>query len=194
MALGRSSGLTFFNGATQVAEVRGYKPDELGRRIRVLFEGAEYRGRGRETFWRGKARLLGNAFKRVQAINHFNADKLPMLAADGGSIDFDTVTTGNFSGFDLYLEDRDAGAIDIASNMMRRRFDIASIGFEDTIVDLGGLNRRLRLFRLPDENQTRQLSHTYRYALTSGVDNPLYVRLTQEDGHQAWSSPIYVVP
>lgn len=90
----------------------------------VLFEGAEYRGRGRETFWRGKARLLGNAFKRVQAINHFNADKLPMLAADGASIDFDTVTTGNFSGFDLYLEDRNAGAIDIASNMIRRRFDI----------------------------------------------------------------------
>jgi hypothetical protein len=29
--------------------------------------------------------------------------------------------------------------------------------------------------------------------LRTGVDNPLYVRLTQEDGHQAWSSPIYVV-
>ena len=24
-------------------------------------------------------------------------------------------------------------------------------------------------------------------------DNPLYVRLTQEDGHQAWSSPIYAI-
>jgi hypothetical protein len=30
-------------------------------------------------------------------------------------------------------------------------------------------------------------------ALRPGVDNPLYVRLTQEDGHQAWSSPIYVI-
>jgi hypothetical protein len=29
--------------------------------------------------------------------------------------------------------------------------------------------------------------------LRPGGDNPLYVRLTQEDGHQAWSSPIYVV-
>lgn len=186
--------LAFFNGATQVAEVRGYKPDKIGRRIRVLFEGAEYRGRGRETFWRGRVRLLGNVFKGVQAINHFNADKLPMLAADGASIDFDTVTTGNFSGFDLHLEDRDAGAIDIASNLIRRRFDVATIGFEDTVVELGGLNRRLRLFRMPDENQTRHLSHTYRYAIAPGVDNPLYVRLTQEDGHQAWSSPIYVVP
>ena len=25
-------------------------------------------------------------------------------------------------------------------------------------------------------------------------DLPIYVRITQEDGHQAWSSPIYLVP
>jgi DNA-binding GntR family transcriptional regulator len=25
-------------------------------------------------------------------------------------------------------------------------------------------------------------------------DLPVYVRITQEDGHQAWSSPIYLVP
>jgi len=24
-------------------------------------------------------------------------------------------------------------------------------------------------------------------------DNPIYVKLVQEDGHMAWSSPIYVV-
>jgi hypothetical protein len=30
--------------------------------------------------------------------------------------------------------------------------------------------------------------------LRAGADNPLYVRLTQEDGHQAWSSPIYLIP
>jgi hypothetical protein len=28
--------------------------------------------------------------------------------------------------------------------------------------------------------------------LNSKGDNPLYVCLTQEDGHQAWSSPIYL--
>lgn len=28
--------LAFFNGATQVAEVRGYKPEELGRRTRAV--------------------------------------------------------------------------------------------------------------------------------------------------------------
>ena len=186
--------LTFFNGADAVAEVRGYRPDQLGCRIRVLFEGAEYRGRGRETFWRGTARLIGNRFERAQAINHFNADKLLKLAGDGASLDFDTVTTGNFSGFDLWLDDRDAGALDIASNMVCRRLDVRDIGFDEATVDLGGLGRRLRVFRLPDANDTWQLAHIHRYELRPSVDNPLYVRLTQEDGHQAWSSPIYVIP
>lgn len=185
--------LTFFNGVDAVAEVRGYRADELGRRIRVLFEGAEYRGRGRETFWQGTARFVGNRFVRAQAINHFNADKQLKLASDGAALDFDTVTTGNFSGFDVWLEDRDAGAIDIASNIVCRRIAMRDVGFDETVVDLGGLGRRLRVFRLPDECGTWQMAHEHRYDLRPSIDNPLYVRLTQEDGHQAWSSPIYVI-
>ena len=186
--------LTFFNGPTPVAVVRGYSQSQLGRRVRVLFEGAEYRGRGRETFWRGTARLFGNHFTRAVPINHFNADRQLRLASDGASLGFDTVTTGNFSGFDLWLDDKDSGTLDISSNLVCRRLPIADIGFEDLTVELGGLGRRMRLFRLPDTNEAWQLKHTHTYSLTAGVDNPLYVRVTQEDGHQAWSSPIYVIP
>lgn len=186
--------LTFFNGAEPVRVVRGYTESQLGNRIRILFEGAEYRGRGRETFWTGTARLLGNRFLRAKSINFFNADK-PLKPAEGGaSIDFDTVTTGNFSGFDLWLEDRDAGDLDIVTRLVSHRTAIADIGIEDQIVELGGLGRRLRIFRLPDVNPTWQLSETHTFALDRGRDNPLYVRVTQEDGHQAWSSPIYVIP
>ena len=186
--------ITFFNGAEPVRVVRGYTESQLGKRIRVLFEGAEYRGRGRETFWTGTARLLGNRFLRARSINFFNADK-PLKPAEGGaSIDYDTVTTGNFSGFDLWLEDGQAGDLDIVTKLVSHRTAIADIGIEDQIVELGGLGRRLRIFRLPDVNPTWHLSETHAFDLDHGRDNPLYVRVTQEDGHQAWSSPIYVVP
>jgi hypothetical protein len=185
--------LTVFNGTEAIGEIRGYGPSDLGRRIRVLFEGAEYRGRSRETFWRGSLRLVGNRFTRVKPINHFNADKLPRLAADGSALDFDTVTTGNFSGFDLWLEDKDAGTVDIVSNVVCRRLAVRDVGFEEMRVDLGGLGRCLRVYRLPDRNDTWRITHTQTCKMRPGVDNPLYVRLTQEDGHQAWSSPIYVI-
>lgn len=185
--------IVVLNGKEPVATHRGYEESQLGRRIRVLFEGAEYRGRGREVFWAGHARLVGNRFERARAINLFNADKPLRLAADGSRIDFDTVTTGNFSGFDLWLADGHAGEIAILSEVVTARIPIAEIGLEDVLVDAGGLGRRIRLFRLPDRNETWQMRFEQPVRLQPG-DNPLYVRLTQEDGHQAWSSPIYLIP
>jgi hypothetical protein len=186
--------IVVLNGKEAIATHRGYREDQLGRRIRVLFEGAEYRGRGREVFWQGHARLVGNRFERAQAINLFNADKPLRLAADGSRVDVDTVTTGNFCGFDLWLADAKAGEIDIVTDVVTTRIPIAEIGLEDVVVDAGGLGRRLRLFRLPDRNETWRMRFEQPVRLRAGTDNPIYVRLTQEDGHQAWSSPIYVIP
>ena len=184
--------IVVLNGKEEIAIHRGYDESQLGRRIRVLFEGAEYRGRGREVFWAGHARLVGNRFERAQAINLFNADKPLRLAADGSRVDVDTVTTGNFCGFDLWLADAHGGEIDIVTGVVTTRIPIAEIGLEDVVVDAGGLGRRLRLFRLPDQNRTWHMRFAQPVRLRAG-DNPLYVRLTQEDGHQAWSSPIYAI-
>ena len=48
--------------------------------------------------------------------------------------------------------------------------------------------------RLPDELTTCSLDATVRVPLRSDRDKPIYVRVVQEDGHIAWSSPIYAVP
>ena len=34
---------------------------------------------------------------------------------------------------------------------------------------------------------------TRRLALRATADNPLFIRLTQEDGTLAWTSPIYLI-
>jgi hypothetical protein len=186
--------VTIFNGKEPVAVRRGYAAGDLGRRVRILWEGAKYRGRSREVYWQGHARLEGNRFTRAQSFNFFNVDKPLKLSADGSRIEFDSVTTGNFAGFDLWLEGPEAGEIVFVSDVVEARFPIRELGLEDSAVEGPGLGVRLRAFRLPDENESRQLAFTERLAIAPGVDNPLYVRVTQEDGHQAWSSPIYLIP
>ena len=42
------------NGLEVVQTLRGFSEDDLGERIRVVWSGAEYRGRGRETNWKGR--------------------------------------------------------------------------------------------------------------------------------------------
>src|SRR5262249_9643579 len=48
------------HGKGVVQTVRPFAADALGRRVRVLWQGAEYRGRGRETLWKGKLSVAGN--------------------------------------------------------------------------------------------------------------------------------------
>lgn len=58
--------------------------------------------------------------------------------------------------------------------------------------DQGGLERRVRVFRLPERNVARSFSSEREVELDATGDSPIYVRVTLENGHQAWSSPIYL--
>ena len=66
------------------------------------------------------------------------------------------------------------------------------VGLEDRVFEAGGLDLQLKLFRLPNENTTRKISTSAAVPLHRGADNPIWIRVTTEDGYQAWSSPIYL--
>ena len=170
---------------------RPFADDDLGRRIRVIWEGSEYRGRGRQTIWDGGATLEGNAFERLSAINHYNLDKRFEQIAPG-AVEWTALTTGGFGGFDAWLSDAQAGTLSIDTALVKAAIPVADIGREDMVHDAGGIERRIRVFRMPDENLHTTVSIERRIALKKGVDNALYVNIVCEDGHQIWSSPIYV--
>ena len=162
-----------------------------GRRIRVLWEGSEYRGRGRETLWKGSLALDGNAWRKATPINRFNLDRRFDATATG--LTFDGVTTGGFMGIDALLDDPAVGTLAIDANLVQARLPIAAIGPEDTIFDAGGLGRRIRVFRLPDTNPHYAIRVTRRVVLRDDEDNALFIRATLEDGNVVWSSPIYLI-
>ena len=54
-----------FNGVDLIETVRPFADADLGARIRVLWEGAEYRGRFREVIWDGSAEISGNTMLRA---------------------------------------------------------------------------------------------------------------------------------
>jgi hypothetical protein len=69
---------------------------------------------------------------------------------------------------------------------------IAAIGLDETVYEAGGLARQIRVSRLPDVNPHMHLRLKRTIPLRAIGDNPLYICVTQEDGHLAWSSPLYV--
>ena len=175
-----------------VETVRPFEAEELGRRIRLIWEGSEYRGRGRQSVWDGGAKLRGNTFERVSPINMWNLDKkIDRVAPD--ELKWTALTTGGFGGADIVLGDASSGTLSIATALVKAQVRIADIGREDIVLGSGGgIRRRMRLYRLPDENPAARMQLRRRIRLQDARDNALYVCVTQEDGHLIWSSPIYV--
>jgi len=177
-------------GPCTLATLRPYSSADVGRRIRVIWEGAEYRGRGRMTTWDGHLALTGNSIEAFAPINFWHLEKA--LERTQSGLAWQSVTTGNFAGADLLLETGDAGSLTIATPHVNATLPIRNIGFEDTILDAAALERRVRVFRLPDINASRSFSFERMVDIASQGDTPIYVRVTLESGHQAWSSPIYL--
>jgi hypothetical protein len=181
------------NGVSTVAVLRPFAAADLGRRIRVVWSGAEYRGRFRMTPWDGKAVLTGNTFESASAINFFNKDKELKRSGDV-ELSWESLTTGNFSGFDALLGDPSAGVLHIQTKQGAVELPVAEIGLEARTFEFGGLGRKISVYRLPEQNRHRRVTLAQTIPLVADRDNPLWVCVTTEDGHQAWSTPIYAVP
>ncbi len=176
------------NGRDVVATLRPYDAEALGNRIRVLWSGAEYRGRSRDTNWRGRAVFKGAEIGRMEKINAWNPERLLELEGSG-TVVFDAITTGNYGGFDVWL--RGGGSLDIETNLGSMALALDDIGLEDCLMEAGGLDRMIRVFRLPEEIAERELAGEVTIPLAPRGDNPLWVSVYTEDGFQAWSSPLF---
>jgi hypothetical protein len=179
---------------TQVAQtVRPYGDADLGRRVRVLWQGAEYRGRGRETIWRGKLQLVGNRIAHFAPVNFLNPERTVKETAPGTTLTWISVTTGNLAGIDVWLDQAKSGLLRIETNLVSADVDLSQLADGQMAFEGGGLDRRISVYRLPEGDWSQRIMLAHSVAFSGSADLPVYVRVTQADGNQAWSSPIYLI-
>lgn len=180
------------DGMHVVKTFRPYGEAELGGRIRIVCEGAAYRGRGRLVKWTAEAAVEGASISRIAGVNFWNPDIQPEQSG-ARTARWRCVTTGGFSAVDLWLAEEEAdGKLAIGTSEGNAELSLADIGFADTVFDFGGLGKRIRVFRLPDANLPETLHGEADVNLAAERDTVLMIALTQCDGHRAWSSPVYV--
>lgn len=180
-----------FDAERLIECVRPYTSADLGARVRLVYQGAEYRGRARTTNWDGGLAIEGNEIVRAEVVNNWNLDR-GLQRQNATSLAWKAVTTGNFGAIDIWLKRGLEGRISFETRHARGQRPIASLGLERHIFSAGGLDRAIKLFRLPERMTETRLDLRRRVALREHGDTRLYVRVTQEDGHRAWSSPIYL--
>ena len=181
------------HGTHVVQSERPFTASDLGRRVRLLWQGAEYRGRGRETIWQGKLEVIGNWVYHFAAVNFLNPERRVQEITPGVTFAWTSVTTGNLAGIDLWLKEIRIGKLRIETNIVSGEVDLGQLNEATIVFDGGGLGRKLSVYRLPERDWSRRLTFEHRVTFKGGSDLPIYVRVTQADGHQGWSSPVYLI-
>jgi len=184
--------IDLLRGTEVVHRYRPYEEQSLGQRYRVCLHGAEYRGRGRQTTWAGQVVISGAQIKRFETINAWNHDKL-LRRTSANLVEFDLLTTGNVVGFDIWLEG-DAPNLEFTAGHCSGHVDLNSMGLDAQVFQAGGLDRKVTITRLPDELSHCFGNFSHKLPLLSDGDTPIWARIATEDGHLAWSSPIYLFP
>ncbi len=183
--------LDIYDGLDHIATYRPYEDKDLGRRIRLTYKGAEYRGRARTTTWDGHLTLEGNTIEYGEMFNNWNLDR--GFEIDGPrNAHWKAVTTGNYGGVDLWLDDKMSGRLSFETAHVAGKISIADIGREPLIFEAGGLGRAVKVQRLPDNPSNTRVKHSLYIPIRSKSDTRLYTRIQQIDGHRAWSSPVYL--
>ncbi|GIT08932.1 MAG: hypothetical protein CM1200mP30_25620 [Pseudomonadota bacterium] len=83
----------------------------MGHRIRVIWSGAEYRGRGRQSSWTGRAVFKECTLKDWPRLILEPEGRLEKCSKD--TVEWDAITTGNFGGFDVWLDEADDAELNL---------------------------------------------------------------------------------
>ncbi len=180
------------NAMETVATIRNPAPVDDSKRFRILWRGAMVKGRGARASWSGRARFEGCRILKAREINFWNPDRR-LTQEDEHTLTWTSVTAGNFGAFDVWLDEREVAMLTLETNHGSARLALSEIAGEDKVIDCGGLDLELRVSRLADRLSPGALAGEVTVPLTSGRDNPLWIRVGTEDGFQAWTSPVYLL-
>jgi hypothetical protein len=182
-------------GLDLIATVTPYTSEsfEGSKRYRVAWGGSRVRGRDRLTRWDGHLELSAGKIAGATPFAMDNPEK-GVQPLGPTQVSWVSTTTGDEDGVDLRLEaPRDAvirvrtPVIDVDVSLL----DLA--GGSPRVFAAGGVDLRVIARRLP----ARDLTSALAIAVTddappAGRCHAYWIRVTQEDGAQAWTSPVYL--
>ncbi len=184
-----------FRGLDNIRMVSPYGPESFAgsQRYRIAWAGSRVRGRDRLTTWDGRVELSAGRFVEAVTFAMENPEK-GIREQSASRVSWVSNTTGDDDGIDVTI-DAPADAL--------FRFQSPVLRFEVTVAELadgrsrtfpaGGVDLRAFVRRLPVRGHASELSFEHTDpAPARGRCHPYWIRVTQEDGAQAWTSPVYL--
>ena len=124
-------------------------------------------------------------------INNWNLDR-GIQAQDDHSLTWKAVTTGNYGAIDMWLSEAHFGRLSFQTQPISGEVEIADIALAPVVFEAGGLDRAIRLQRLPETMTENRVKLRRTIKVRERGDTRVYIRVQQEDGHRMWTSPVYL--
>jgi hypothetical protein len=160
-------------------------------RIRLQWSGARVKGRGRQTVWTGGAQIKGARITAVKAVAFDNPHQ-GITSWDEHQVHWTSTTAGDFDAVELTLDGSEKTMISVDTPPAKFRFSLSRILKKALIKDCGGVNQQFLARLCTLQPGPLMASFEWKDPHPSLGSNAYWLRVTQEDGEMAWSSPIYV--
>jgi hypothetical protein len=158
--------------------------------IKVIWSGAENMQRNRSTVWNGGLTVSGGRIRGARGYR-FDYPTEGILDWDGNRVTWQSRTAGDEDGVILDIEGLDGATLSFDTGPARFSVALRQVTGEDWVHAAGGLDRRVVLRRVAG-HYLRDLGFTWTDRQVPSGTSAYWVRLLQEDGAVAWSSPIFV--
>jgi len=162
-------------------------------RYRIAWAGSRVRGRDRLTRWDGSLELSAGRILDAEPFAMENPEK-GITRRTEQRLEWISNTTGDDDGVDVTLEAPAGAVLRLRTPVIDLDVPLADLADGATrVVPAGGVDLRAFMRRLPIRDFTRELS----FDVIDPTPPPAacsayWLRVTQEDGAQAWTSPVYV--
>jgi len=165
-------------------------PQGNGRLIKVEWMGARVKSRPKRVNWDGGLYLdegsilsfSGYAFDYLdQGVRRVNNQRLEWTSTTGGDPD----------GVIMKLDAPPDAKATFYSEPVSFTFRPADVGYEPTVIEVGPVNRRVKVQSITDGPLPSTLEFTFVDERVEEGVNPYWVKVTQCDGSMAWCSPVY---
>lgn len=164
--------------------------------VRIRWGGARHRDRYRWATWAGRLHVSGTRIETVIPWAASHSEQV--IETDGQTISWRTTTYGSDIGFLMRLGELSQARFDIETTVLEddHRATMTVTGAELITQSFheqpcGGLNLRVRAERIAEPSALPStLQGSVSLELPS-QHSAVYLRATQSDGHQVWTSPLF---
>jgi hypothetical protein len=184
-----------FRGLEHIRMVSPYTPESLSgsQRYRIAWAGSRVRGRDRLTTWDGHVELSAGRFVEAATFAMENPEK-GIRERTARRVSWVSNTTGDDDGIDVTIDAPPDAVFRFHSPVIELAVAVRDLADGQTrSFPAGGVDLRVFVRRLPVRGHASELTFEHTDPSPArGHCHPYWIRVTQEDGAQAWTSPVYL--